>query len=811
MPAMSLFLRDLRYGARALLHAPWYALTVVTVLAIGIGLATVAFALADGVLFRPLSYDRAAELFLIHSTNSTQPTRQPPPASWPEIDAWREAVPDLEVTVFSHGSPVFGGTAIDERFLDVLGVRPLLGGFNDDDFAWFLGSERTGQRVRPVLLSYRRWLNEFGGDPNVVGRTMIETHREDFIAGIRIAGVLPPDFVFPLDIGVPQPEMVMPIPRALRRGPARNYHLIARLPAPARLAEVGARMIAASRDLPPPRSIPGHAPAAAPGRFDELRLVPLSEHLARHERPALALVVSASAVLLMLACLTVAGLVAARNIQRRHGLQIRTALGAGPAAIARELVAELTVPAVAAVGLALLIAQPLLVWSLELLPSTVTLLKTPSIDGRVFVFATATSIGTTLLVSLWPALMAARIGAGARFEAADTATRPVRRFARPLVAAQVAGGFVLLVAGGLTLSSLAAAWRNDAGYRRDHMLLLEASVSESGTSAETEEKFQALPRLIESVDGVDAVAMSTIQTMFARRTPPYTNVMPEGWSGAVEGIASRQVSANYFDTMGIRLVDGRWPVPGEWNEPRVAVVSETAARMLWPDQSPIGRTLVWRTRAPRPPLTVIGVVADARYLALDSDPTGDIYLPLGTGPGFYGLFFHVRTTRPSGTVLGPVLAALSGRGYHVDQAATHEDALFASVKHRALPAWLFGSLGFGALVVLGTGIFGLLAMSAALRAREVGIRLTLGATRGRVVALFVREQMTVLTLGLAAGALVSLWGVRLLESRLYGVDAQDPAVWGSVALVILSVALAATLAPALRAVRADPVAALWTE
>ena len=180
-------------------------------------------------------------------------------------------------------------------------------------------------------------------------------------------------------------------------------------------------------------------------------------------------------------------------------------------------------------------------------------------------------------------------------------------------------------------------------------------------------------------------------------------------------------------------------------------------------------------------------------------------------PGRYGLFFHVRTSRPADTVLGPVLAALSGRGYRLDHAATHEDALFASVKHRALPAWLFGSLGVGALVVLATGIFGLLAMSAAQRTREIGIRLALGATRRRVVSLFLREQITALAIGLAIGAVFSLWGVRYLESRLYGVGARDPLVWLTVTLIILVVAIVATLVPALKAVRCDPVETLKAE
>jgi ABC-type antimicrobial peptide transport system permease subunit len=210
-------------------------------------------------------------------------------------------------------------------------------------------------------------------------------------------------------------------------------------------------------------------------------------------------------------------------------------------------------------------------------------------------------------------------------------------------------------------------------------------------------------------------------------------------------------------------------------------------------------------------MTVIAVVADARYVALDADPMGDVYLRGVLEPGRYGGFFHVRTTAPADAVLQSILGALAGRGYLIVQASTHEDALFASVKHRALPAWLFGSLGLGALVVLGTGVFGLLAMSAAQRTREVGIRVALGASRGRVVRLLVREQALAVGLGLGAGALVSLWAVRLLESQLYGVRAHDPLVWASVASTLAAIAVIATLFPAFRAARADAAQALRAE
>lgn len=809
---MTAFFRDLRYGWRSLRRAPWYALSVTGVLAVGIALTTVAFAVTDGVLFKPLPFLRSGELFLVRADASAAPRIEPPAVSWREVEAWTQAAPELSFTVVSQAANL--GTSIDERFFEVTGRPPLLGGFVPADFDWLAVSQRTGQRIRPVLLSYEYWRKEFGGDPTVVGRTIIRTSREDFVSGIRIAGVLARDFVFPLDLNQEPPEMLSPIPREFRANNRRDYHVIARVGADADLAAVTGRLRAASANLPEAVPPPGHEPAELIQRirFDEVRLIPLADHLARRQRPALALVLSASAVLLLLACVNLAGLVAARNIERRRELAVRVALGARGWAVVRALLAELAPPAAIATGAALLIARPLLIWTVDLLPPTMTLLKAPAIDYRVYAAALILSVVTTGLVALWPARMAGRLGATSRFEEVDaTATRPVRRLARPLVAIQVAAAFVLLTAGGLTASSLAAAWWNDAGFQRDRMLLLELFVNESANRTETIEKLAAVPSILSSVHGVDAVAVSSIQPLFARQGIPWTTVVPSGWTGEITGVSSRQVTANYFDLMGLRLVDGRWPARGEWNDPRVAIVSERAARMLWPDRSAIGRQLVPRFSKSAPAITVIGIVGDARYAALDTDPIGDIYVPFVADPGRYGAYFHVRTTGPADEVLGPALAALAGRGYVLEQASTHTDALFASVRHRALPAWLFGSLGAGAIVVLATGIFGLLAMSAAQRTREVGIRIALGATRARVVGLLVREQLASLLLGLCAGALLSYWGVQLLESQLYGIGAHDLTVWSAVAATIVVVALGATLVPALRAVQRDPIAALRTE
>ncbi len=725
------------------------------------------------------------------------------------MDAWARAAPDLTFTVISQG--VGSGASIDERFFEVTGRPPLLGRFAAADFDWVAEAERTGRRIMPVLLTHGYWLKEFGGDPAVVGRTIIRTRREKFVSGIRIAGVLARDFVFPLDLGQQPPEMLSPISREIRTSNRRDSYLIARVEASVDVTMLTERLRAASSNLPQAAPPPGHGPADLMQRipFDEVRLVPIGDHLGRRQRPALALVISAAGILLLLACVNLAGLTAARNIERRRELAIRIALGARRWVLARELLAELATPAVIATAAALLLARPLLVWTIDLLPATVTLLKEPAFDYRVYMTAVLLSAITTGLVTIWPARLAGQLGARAGFAGIDsTATRPIRSLARPLVGMQVAAGFVLLTAGGLTAASLAAAWANETGFERDRMLLLELFVNQSASETETIEKLAAVPSIVSSVRDVEAVADSTIQPFFAQQGVAWTTVLPAGWIGEISGVSSREVSANYFEVMGLQLVDGRWPVPGEWNDPRVAIVSQRAARMLWPDRCAIGRQLVPRVRKSAAPMTVIGVVADARYMGLDTDPIGDIYLPLTASRGRYGAFFHVRTAGPADDVLASVLAALAGRGYVLEQASTHADALFASVKHRALPAWLFGTLGIGALVVLVAGISGLLAMSVAQRTREVGIRIALGATRTRVVSQLVREQVRGLLLGLAAGAILSSWSVKLLRSQLYGVEAHDLTVWSGVALTIVLVALLATLVPSLRATSTNLVSAL---
>jgi predicted permease len=818
------FLMDLRFAARSLRHAPWYAATVVGVLAAGVALTTTAFAVVDGVLFKPLPYPRAHELYLVRSDLTTAPSLEPPAVMGWDLAAWADAVPELAVTTVTaaHAFATMAGRDrssmdVDEHFFDVLGVRPLLGGLASEDFAWPPQSRPTGSgSVRPVIISYALWQGAFGGDPNVAGRTVMGHY-----SGYRIRGVLPRDFVFPLDVGDVPPDLLTPVSaREMReRG---GGQMIVRVRRAADLPGVRDRLLGATRRraaMAPP-AMNSHERALFGDqwqpRFDDVRLLPIVEHLGARQRPAFALVFAGAAVLLLLACVNVAGLAAARSMDRRRELAVRRALGASTWALARGLVIEVGLIAVASTGLAVLLVRPLFRWTLDLLPASIALFKTPDIDVRVFGAAALFTLAIVALVVIWPARVAHRVSLLAESgHVGSTATRVARRSNFVLVALQVGLCFVLLTAGGLAVTSLARTWRNDPGYDRDRIVLLPSFLEKYSDSADNSDQINALIDALGRVPGAETVAYSN-SLLFPLRFWG-TDVIPKGSKERPAGTQSTWVSASFFNVMGLRLVDGRWPAPGEWGKAApVAIVSQTAARTLWPGRNALGRVLVAERPDPDRPMperTVIGVVADTRYRALDQDPWGDIYLPLSGafGQGTYGTFLLVRTTGEAEAILPSLVAAATAHGFWVERPSTLRDALFVSVKHRALPAWLFGSLGLVALPVLGVGVLGLIAMAAGRRTREVGIRIALGATSGRIVGLMVREQLTAVGVGLLAGGVISLWTVRGLESQLYGVRPYDPEVWGAVALTVVAIAVGATMLPALGATRVDPVVILRAE
>ena len=409
---MAALLMDLRHASRAWRQSPWYVATVVGVLAVGIALTTVAFAVVDGVLFKPLPFPDSHELYLLHADVGTAPRTQPPPVSWRDANAWLEAAPDLRITVLRN-DPRSGEAAIDERFFDVVGIRPLAGGFSEADFDWFAEVDRTmGRRwIRPVLISYRTWMEEYGGDWSVLDRTVItRIARAPFLADGSQASFHATS-CSPSTLARRSRGQSRPFPSTDRDRADRALHVIARV-SRADAASLPERLTAASRALPEAPQTRGHAPAERMQRvpFDRVELVPLDEHLSRHVRPAFALIFAGAGVLLLLACVNVASLVGARSVERRRDIAVRRALGAGTWPLVRGLLAETLLLAAVATGIALLVSRPLLMWTVELLPRTVPLLKEPALDGRVFGIAALLSVLTACAIAMWPARAAARIG-----------------------------------------------------------------------------------------------------------------------------------------------------------------------------------------------------------------------------------------------------------------------------------------------------------------------------------------------------------------------------------------------------------------
>ena len=804
---------DFRYAIRGLARTPVYSLTVITVLAAGMTLTTVAIAIVDGVLFKPLPFPRADEVFVVTPRAAASPEAAPP-VSVAHVDAWASAAPDLTFSGVSalpvrsaEGPGQESWTAeIDERFFDVTGQRPLIGGFTPEDFAGNRLIEEKGGRWFPQIISYNLWRRSYGADPTIVGKTFVTRESDGQLFGRRIVGVLAPDFVFPIDDGEAQPDVLVP---AVSGTFEQRYQAVVRIPGARDLTEIKERLTTAVRFFAPP--ISEHRIQQAEIRFDRVELTNVETHLGRDERSVFWIVACGTGLMLVLCCVNVAGLAAARNLLRWRELAVRRALGASPWRLVRGLLSEVFVLGVCAASVGLMLAKPLLMWALALLPPTLTLLKAPELDLRVFVMMAMASLVSVFFVTLWPARITWRLrGDAVSNPLNSSATLMGRRSRSWIITTQVALAFVLVSAGGFSVASFAAAWQTDPGFDRQRMLLFEAFVTRQ-RGADGVDQLRAARARLASVPGVADVAESSIQPLFGRRGRGMTNYVPRGWSGSPEGIPARLVSDNFFRVMSLDLIRGRWPLTGEWSEGQpVALVSATAAKTFWPGREAVGQTLVRQGRVPEPPVVVMGVVEDARYTALDSQPLADIYLPAALRRGRTGVYFHVRTDRSAADVR-PAAVAAFGPEFRLEQGSTHEEALFAAIKHRALPAWVFGVTATTAMLVVVVGILGLLSVSVAQRTRELGIRIALGAHTAALIRLIVTEHLTPVAIGLVAGVLVSALAVRTLASHLYGIGPADPATWSAIIAMVLAVSAVGILIPAVRAARVNPIESLRAE
>jgi putative ABC transport system permease protein len=780
LPRCAGAMNDLRHAVRSLRSSPWYATTIIAVLGLTGALATAAFAIVDGVLFKPLPYPKANQLFTASGPASAA-------LSIADLNQYRRAVPDAAFAMYQRTfamgavgtdrpTPV-RGAGVGPGFFDVLGQHPLAGGFVAADF------EPSDARLR-VLISFGLWQQHFGGQFDAIGKPFVVAgaadHLQRPLPPLVVAGVLPEDFVYPFNRGTPDlliPIAVPPAEISSRNATAAVALIRTTIP----LAEMGQRLTVASGSTDPKRRV---------------AVLSVPEILLLFQKDSLRTSFLASAILMLLAMLNVAALTVVKGRQRAHELVLRRALGAGRADLFRLAIVE-AAPLAALGGIAAIVIAPsMIALAAALMPANFVLLKVPRIDWRVGLF-TASLAGLAMCMSalarVWFVSTRGVELAGRRH---DLPAPHTRRFGAVTVAVQVALAFAIAVAGTLVVGSLWRLWREPIGFPLERRVLIELSHG-SGPAADRAVRLASLIAKSRAVPGVERVA--AIGGFFLQQTsihPPL--ILPPDAKEGDEGLM--QVSGDFFALMNLRPTAGRLPTAEELDTfAPVAVISESVAPRWFPGKAAVGQTLTTRGAL----YSVIGVVPDVQMVGLGSRLSGQVYWP------DRGTFQRPILLIEGDASLRSVLALIASEpSLGVMRAMTFTEAVGSTQKLRVFRAWLFGALACAALVIVGVGTFGMIAMSVAARTRELGIRSALGASRESLVALFVREQLLTVGAGLAGGALLAVWSSRLIKAYLFEVTPGDPRMWAIAASLLIVVAGVAALIPALRASRIDPVKAL---
>ena len=818
---IDVFWRDVRYAVRSLLRSPAFTAIAVLTLALGIGANTAIFSVVYSVLLRPLAYADPEQLISIRAAYSGTGAEDIP-TSQPEyhdilqgVSALQElaAVYPISINLTGLGEPQrIQASVVSDNYFRVLGAAPAMGrDFTPDD--------DRGQIGYVAIISHDLWQRRFGGDSGVIGK--IVRLDDD---PMTIIGIMPRGFRHVLESGASPMEIWAPIAldnpdtNFLNIRNLRVYDLIGRLK-PGRTVEdartelgvVGARLREQFPLVYPAGQ--GWHPVAKP----------LAEQVVGDVRPALLVLLGAVGFVLLIGCANVANLLLARATVRERELAVRTALGGSRGRLVGQLLTESLVLSALGGGLGLLLAA----WGSNALGRLVALylprageiqLSLPVLGFTAFLI-----ILTGVVFGLLPALQASRadLQGVLKDSGRGTAGAPRTRMRAALVVAEVAVALMLLAGAGLMLRSFQRLMAVEYGFDPDRLLTLQMwlavpndrSKGRFQTHQQRQSFYQRALDAVQAVPGVrDAALISTLPLRGRgdfRITIEDRPVAPDEPPITVEG---RLVSPNYFKTMGIPLLAGEGlPELGDSTSRGVVLVNRTMAEKYWPGGDAVGRRIRFRNDGPW--VTVAGIVGDVRQMGLADPPREELYTSYRAITS-QEMAMVVRTSQDDPERLGSAVTAAI-------RSADPEQPVFsvmsmnqvienASAERRISMVLLLLFAGM-ALLLSALGIYGVMAYTTSQRRHEIGIRLALGAGTPNVLRLVVGQGMRLVALGLAAGLLGAWLLSRALTSQLYGITAQDPVTYATVALLLGSVALVATWVPARRATRVDPMISLRVE
>lgn len=782
---------------RTLLRSPLYFVTFIGVGALGFAAILASVALVDLILIRPLPYAQPEELFAVRGGYRAYPS-QASLLSAPDARDWRDAVSGLPVAAATAVSSVglssltphrLHSAAIDSDFLSVLRVSPLFGGFTAGDFNKSESAERA-------VISYRLWRSLSGSSRSDEVIIQFDRPRRT----VRVAGVLPPDFVFPAS--GPQPDLLFPLTAAeaeYQDRAGRSLFLILRV-APPQLPIIQSRLDAAAQESA--GKFPAESSLTLKG-FDRAVVSPVAE-IVRDPEAARAAMSSLGlgGILLLLVCVNLAALTAARWQARAKEITTRYALGAPRRSVIHLPICEGAIATLMALTLGAVTAAAL--WS-ALMPFAGSNLP-PNFAGllnrRILLAGGGVSAVFFVVTVMWPALAVTR---RARMGRSHGSLGAVRRL-RLLIAAQIALGFVLVLAGLLSVITVATLW-SDVGYDYRGLLAIEMFPPTSSTMSELYRTIETVSRTpgVVAAAAFDGPLLQGTYRADASWIPP-RSARPQCLAGPKLGI-----TAGFFDVMKVSLIRGRFPTRAEMETGRaVAAISRDAAEACWPGRDPLNRTLVFGDRT----YTIVGIVADARFTLLNEDvDTNEFYFPLSLvdSPPILTILAMVSGDIQTGlqNINRSLIAHEHAEG--LSRVFAVRDALRDSATNLGLAARVLAALAACALAIVTSGVAGLVAMSVEGRMKEMAVRLALGATPTSLITLLMREQSLVVGAGLGFGGLTVVW--LLAVARDYGVEIGQHH-WSGTLLAIVAIVCAVTMGAGFSARRlraADPSQLLRTE
>jgi predicted permease len=802
-------LQDARFGLRMLRRSPGFAIVAAITLALGLGANTAMFSVIDAVLLRPLPYADPDRLVRILDANPGKGFAQFS-SSPPNFLDWRaQAQSFTGMAATTWGTLTLSGNG-DAQRLDALFVTPDLFavlGVNTVLGRTFAAEEGTYGHAKVAILSFHLWQQSFGGDRNVLGRT-IKLDGEDS----AVVGVAPPEFrLYGNDV-------VVPLAFGPDVGKQRGAHFLSVY---ARL-KPGISLPHANDEM---RTIAARLAAAYPDRdFGwTAYVVEMHELIVGRVRPAMLILFGAVGFLALIACANVANLLLSRAVGRQREISVRTALGATRSRIMRQLLTESFILCVSGALLGLAIAAGGIHLLRVVGPIDVPRLATVQLNTAVLAFTAGLTLLTTMLFGILPALHASRVDVNVGLKSAGRGAAGSRESARPrklLVLAELMLSVMLLTGAGLLIRSFVRLSFTNPGVDTSHVLTFNLSLpaKKYATPERVRDFYDALLTNLRALPGVkDAGAVSGLplsgymnSSTFSVRGAP---VADQDQPSAELRVASR----DYFRTIGIPLLRGRaFESSDRPGSPPVALVSETMARRFWPNGDALGHSITMGVRIGVANVDlggeIVGIVGDVRDFGLEIEPTPTVYVLMDI-PGTGNMNIVVRTANDPATLVQAARATVAALDADIPLAdpAPMETVLAASLEQRRFYMLLLSIFAAVALSLAGIGLYGVISYSVGQRTQEIGVRMALGATRGQVLGMILSESVRLAGAGIATGIIGALALSRLLKGMLVGVSTTDASVFAAAALGIGVIALAACYVPARRATTVDPVVALRYE